>query len=788
MTAPDGTPPTAHRRAAAHTWVRDLAMGARFAAEGGRESWVRTLLTAVGVGLGVAVLLVAAAVPGALGRQDARKEARENAWTSDTLLKKADDTLLFAANDTTYRDQDIRGRLVRPEGPEAPLPPGVAAYPEPGEMLVSPALRKLLASDESALLRERLPFRIVGTIGDEGLAGPGELTYLAGAHLSIGDASSGVQRINAYSTPAPSRDLDPVLLLLVLIVIVVLLMPVGVFIAAAVRFGGERRDRRLAALRLIGADGPMARRIAAGEAMAGAALGLLFGAGLFVIARQLASHVTLFGNSFFPSDLTPSPGLSAMIACAVPAAAVGVTMVALRGVVIEPLGVVRATRPTRRRLWWRLLLPLGGVAMLYATIGRVDSTDPLYQWLVIGGTVLLLAGVTVLLPWAVETVVARLGGGPVSWQLAVRRLQLSSGTAARMVNGIAVAVAGAIALQMLFTGVAGSYTTATDNDLSRARLAVSLPVGAPSAPIERALRKTDGVRHTIALGEVSLGERAENPDAYTSLTVGSCAALRETAQLPECHEGDGFVIAGTPSDGATGRVARPGRTMYADPTADGIPGREIPWRLPRVLRKAESRTDPMGAVRDGVLVTPSALPAQLLDAVTSHVYVRVDPSAPDVDDRVRTVAAQAGPLAQVDTLEAHHQSGQFASIRTGLLAGATCVLALIGASMLVTQLEQLRERRKLLSALVAFGTRRRTLSLSVLWQTAIPVALGLLLASVVGLTLGGILLKTAEEPISPDWSGLATMTAAGAALVLAVTALAMPLLVRLMRPDGLRAE
>ena len=106
-------------------------------------------------------------------------------------------------------------------------------------------------------------------------------------------------------------------------------------------------------------------------------------------------------------------------------------------------------------------------------------------------------------------------------------------------------------------------------------------------------------------------------------------------------------------------------------------------------------------------------------------------------------------------------------IRTGLFVGATCVLALIGASLLVSQLEQLRERKKLLSSLVAFGTRRRTLSLSVLWQTAIPIALGLLLASAVGLTLGAVLLKMTARPVGVDWASVLSMTGIGAAVVLA---------------------
>lgn len=44
-------------------WATDLAMGARFAVTGGREGWVRMTLTAVGVGLGVALLLLCTALP-----------------------------------------------------------------------------------------------------------------------------------------------------------------------------------------------------------------------------------------------------------------------------------------------------------------------------------------------------------------------------------------------------------------------------------------------------------------------------------------------------------------------------------------------------------------------------------------------------------------------------------------------------------------------------------------------------------------------------------------------------
>lgn len=119
-------------------------------------------------------------------------------------------------------------------------------------------------------------------------------------------------------------------------VCVVLLAPVAIFIATAVRFGGDRRDRRLAALRLVGADIRTTRRIAAGEALFGALLGLLFGLAFFLVGRQFVGAVEIWDVSAFPADLAPDLRLASLISVAVPLTAVLVTLVAMRSVVIEP--------------------------------------------------------------------------------------------------------------------------------------------------------------------------------------------------------------------------------------------------------------------------------------------------------------------------------------------------------------------------------------------------------------------------------------------------------------------
>ena len=774
-------------------WSRDLAMGARFALAGGREGWTRSLLTAVGVGLGVALLLLTTAIPNALAERDRREEARSDHTLGQQKMPKADDTLVVVDADTTFRDLDVRGRLVEPDGPRAPLPPGVAEFPAAGEMVVSPALKELLASDDGKLLRDRLDSRIAGTIGEQGLVGSQELAYFAGGKglekVLEGPASGA--RIDSFGNDdlGSSDAWDPVLLLLVLVVFVVLLMPVAVFIAAAVRFGGERRDRRLAALRLVGSDSRMTRRIAAGEALAGSLLGLVLGTGFFLLGRELAASVEVFHVSVFPSYLNPSPVLAVLVALAVPAAAVLVTILALRGVVIEPLGVVRTAKPARRRLWWRLLLPLGGIALLYPMIGQGDDEVLVEVPAVVGGVMLLLVGVTALLPWVVETVVARLGSGGVAWQLAVRRLQLSSGAAARMVNGIAVAVAGAIALQMLFAGVEGNYTRASEFDVSRAQMSVDVPDGADPSAIIGKYRDTEGVRKITALSDVYLHDR-RSEDSLVQITLADCASLREVATLPSCRDGDVFAAKGSEYDSESDHLAKPGTTLWREPDSETArPGeRPVPWTVPQDIRPAQSREDPTGYERGGILVTPGALPEKLAAFTSARLFLSLDLSVPDAYDHVRNTAARLDPAVQPMTWHSIESNDRYATIRTGLSVGSACVLALIGASLLVSQLEQLRERRKLLSSLVAFGTRRRTLSLSVLWQTAIPIGLGLLLAATVGIALGAVLLRMTNTSIRVHWPSVLSMTGIGAGVVLVVTLLSLPPLLRLMRPDGLRTE
>ncbi|WP_328915811.1 MULTISPECIES: FtsX-like permease family protein [unclassified Streptomyces] len=796
---PPGPPPEA--RASLRTWARDLTLGARFAAGGGREGWTRTVLTAIGVGLGVALLLLAAAVPAMMDAREQRQVARDTA-SNVFVAEPTAHSVLLADQNTVFRGEDITGRLIQREGDQAAKPPGIDRVPAPGQMVVSPALRHLLASEP--LLRDRLPYTITGTIGHAGLTGPAELYYYAGSdRLVARDADyrhGNAERITSFGYHSSSEAMGPTFDLLLVIMLVVLLLPVAVFIGTAVRLGGERRDRRLAALRLVGADIRMTHRIAAGEALLGALFGLLLGGGFFLLGRQLASKVSIRDISAFPSDMTPSTALTLLIVVAVPLASVAVTLVSLRGTAIEPLGVVRQAVGRRRRLWWRLLVPVIGLGLLAPLFGTVKGGTSINQYQIATGAVLLLIGVTAVLPWAVESVVSRLSGGPIPWQLAIRRLQLNSSSSARMVSGVTVAVAGAIALQMLFTGVNSDFVYDTGADTARAQASVGAPVtdGRQTAAYTEKIRATRGVTHVFGNTEASATQpdastrRTTDNDAYLPIQVGDCASLREMARITSCSPGSVFIVSpqdGMGDDEAMGKYARPGaRIDLNTPDSDKYTGKPRYWTIPASARAVVTRADPTGSHQWGIFSTPEALDAGLLKSATAHITVGVDPKVPDAIEYVRNTVAGMGTDVYVYALHDTKEKTGYRQLRRGLFAGAALTMGLIGASLLVTMLEQLRERKKLLAVLVAFGTRRTALAWSVLWQTAIPVVLGLLLACGGGIGLGAALLAMVDRPIRTDWSSVLTMTSIGAAVVFAVTLLSLPPLWRLMRADGLRTE
>ncbi|MFE7560822.1 ABC transporter permease [Kitasatospora sp. NPDC057500] len=175
----------------------------------------------------------------------------------------------------------------------APLPPGVTAWPAPGQAVLSPAL---LRAGRAEGITDRYG-TVAGTIGRAGLETVDEKLVYVRPAVPFGPDDEGVLPIAGYGAPVgiatPTGDMlttKPEWQFQSLIV-GLLLLPALVLMFTAVRTGSRGRDRRTALTSVLGA-GPRDRAlINLGEAAVPVALGSL--AGLAALTALLSADLRL---------------------------------------------------------------------------------------------------------------------------------------------------------------------------------------------------------------------------------------------------------------------------------------------------------------------------------------------------------------------------------------------------------------------------------------------------------------------------------------------------------------
>src|SRR5205823_4763373 len=120
----------------------------------------------------------------------------------------------------------------------------------------------------------------------------------------------------------------------------------------------------------------------------------------------LVGNFPILGVRPYPGDVAPPWQLVALIVVLVPGIALVTAQAALRRTIIEPLWVVRRSRPSRRRLWWRLIPIVVGPILMFSQ-GTVSNSADNWVPVVVIGAAMLLFGIPALLPWLLERAVAR---------------------------------------------------------------------------------------------------------------------------------------------------------------------------------------------------------------------------------------------------------------------------------------------------------------------------------------------------------------------------------------------
>ena len=530
-----------------------IRLGLRLSLNGGKEAMVRVFVTAAAVALGVGLLLAALAGGNGLNAQTDR-----GAWL-DSAAQASPPTstsggLWWLSSVDQFGSQAIDRVDVAAAGPKAPIPPGIAHLPGPGEYYVSPALTTLIASQPTNELGERFPGRQIGTIGAAALPSPNSLIIVIGhttRQLSRAPGTvevGAIQRTpaNCYACQNPIGS-GPDLQWILAGGAVFLLLPVLILIATATRLSAARRDERFAAMRLVGATPRQISVVSAVEAVVAALAGVAAGFALFFVFRPLLYHVPFTGAPFAPGDLSLNGVDIVPAVIGVPVAAVVSALIALRRVQISPLSVNRraSSRPPRMV---RIIPLCAGIAVLayFDAHGKPGSNGGQLLEL-LAGFVLLVVGLVLAGPWFTTSgsrLMAKRASRPATL-IAGRRLLDNPKAAFRFISGLVIALFVASALIGGLSSIASVSNSgggsAGEDTLAEPFCSFSTsncPASAqvPSVPnqVLAELNATPGVRGVVVVHQVPPGQQANwgGPAG-----VVACTQLAKTPAIGTCARG-----------------------------------------------------------------------------------------------------------------------------------------------------------------------------------------------------------------------------------------------------------
>ncbi|MFC6021013.1 FtsX-like permease family protein [Plantactinospora solaniradicis] len=747
---------------------RWIWLGLRLSIGSGRGGLLRTALMSSGAAIGVLLVLASFATVSVAGAQQERALARTPVWDESGASPAS---LRVSDIEDAIGGRVLRRTVVSGVTATSPHPPGIAALPRPGEIVVSPALRDLLATDSRAA--GRFPQRVVGTIGPAGLLAPDELMAYVGAEFVPPTPETAQARENQpvtsfggplrYALGAQTFGPDvftPARLLAVAFGLFVL-VPFGAFLVTCARLSASTRDRRIAALRLLGVSGRQATLVNAVETGVVTAGGALLGLSAYALLGPLSEGWRIGRLYWYAADVSvPAAVIGGVLALTV-AYAVAVGVSATWAARTNPLAVRRDAPGSRPGLWrlGPLLAGLGGAA-LAAVLGR-DDPGRTEAFLFAGS--LLLTGLALplalpILGYGAAGLLARLPRTPVWLELAAARLRHAPGVAPRLVAALTVMIY-VVGLGSLGVGlVANDRELLPTGDQSGAQMYQIL--GAETMP-------TDDLRQIPGTQLVDLRNLeatvAGQPD---NVLLGTCADLTGMFRLgagESCVDGRNYRLEFEPANWGR-RPLDPGTEVVLE---GGIqtPAPEQVLHLDMRFSLGQSGT---------MLVTRQAPGAETLYGAASSRPLLVTSDRSTADRAAQLIAARypAGYLSG----DLGGQRGFDGNLLVTLLVAGLTVSFVLGiGAFAAAAVDRTMERRRDNATLAVVGTSPRTITAGEVGFGALPLVIGLVLASLATVTLAGVLAVLSDLAVRQVLDRIApTLGLAAGALAAGLVLIAVP--------------
>lgn len=724
-----------------------ISLGLRLAVAGGREAITRLVVLAAAVAIGVGMLLAAVAGINAVGTQNLRYSWLNSAVTSAATGPEAKDPALWSVREDYFHGHPIARVDVAISGPDGPVPPGMTVLPPPGEYWVSPALDRLLRENPADQLRDRFAGRQAGLIGDAALPSPESLIVVIGGTREEVGRLAGATEITRYVSISPDKCQgcgiglgSNGIILTLSVVAVALLFPLLIFIGTATRLSAARRERRFAAMRLVGATPRQITGFAVVESTLAALTGAVAGFGVFFAVRAGLARIPFTGEPFFGADLALTAADVLVVLLGVPVAAALAARIALRRVRISPLGVTRRVTPKPPRVW-RVIPLLAGLGELGYLVGNRPETTNGQLIGYLSGILIVMIGLMIAGPWLTMSgsrLLARQARRPATL-IAGRRLADDPRAGFRAVSGLMLAL----------------FVTSTATGVI-----------------------------TAIVAERGGGERGTAGHDFVSIST-----------IPQDR-------AGVPASSVTvpGHLIRlnPGREGFSGLISCAelatIPGG---GSCPAGAEVAEVTPDLVGPSDLTVTATGARWPAAGLSAAelagldVANVLVATDGSAAAIE-RARTILNKAFPYGRSAATEADfrgdftRQLAQFQRLADVVIIAS---LVIAGCSLAVSVTGGLTERQRPFAMLRLTGVRLAELRRVVVLETAVPLIVVSLVAVGVGLLAAHLFLRSQMRyDLRSPGPAYYLIVITGLIASVAVIASTMPLLKRMTGPQAARSE
>lgn len=428
----------------------------------GRQSIGRLSLTAVAIALGLFILLsLAAGTNGLIDRAehiDWRRvafNAKQNNQKPIPGVSPLKVSLYTPGNINKWRDKDFSMTSIYAAGDNLPSLPGGLKAPAPGEYYLSEALAKLAKEHPEDRIGERYGTKYLGTIPMQLELSPDSLSVIRGASVEETavkdeDGKSVFTDIYTFDISGLNIAFGPIAIVLMAVGGTILLFPIVMFVAVATQLGSAQRERRYAAIRLIGGTRRQVTKILLFESFIATFAGIVIGSLAYVAALPMLQQYKFDGMRFMPQDMVVSWGQYVLI--------IGLTLVlslaanwwGMRHIQTSPLGVVRKQKVAKKP-WPLRALPLFiglGIFIWMSLPESVQwvkdtaSSSPWPVFLLMGGILLVMFGLVLAGAWLtyiLSCVAARFTKRP-STLIAGKRISGQSKQVFRSVSGVVLAL------------------------------------------------------------------------------------------------------------------------------------------------------------------------------------------------------------------------------------------------------------------------------------------------------------------------------------------------------------